>query len=63
MNKLYKNSKDGKFLGVAQGLSEFISVDPTVIRLMFVLGTIVGCGSFLLIYLIMALVVPEKPEV
>ena len=63
MNKLYKNSKDGKFLGVAQGLSEFISVDPTVIRLMFVLGTIFGCGSFLLIYLIMALVVPEKPEV
>jgi phage shock protein C len=62
MNKLYKNKDGGKLLGVCQGVSEFFTVDPTIVRLIFVLGAFCG-GSAILLYLIMALVLDEKPVV
>jgi phage shock protein C len=46
---------EGKFLGVCQGLANYLNVDPMVIRCVFVLGTLFGFGSFVLIYLVIAL--------
>ena len=45
----------GKFLGVCQGLANWMSVDPLIVRAVFVIGTLVGFGSFILIYLAIAL--------
>ena len=50
--------KDGKILGVCAGLAEYMDVDPTVIRIAFVLSAIfMGIG--IIPYIILALVMPK----
>ena len=46
---------DGKVFGVCSGLANYMNVDPMIVRLVFVGGTIFGFGSFILIYLAIAL--------
>ena len=46
---------DGKVFGVCAGLGNYMGVDANIIRLVFVAGTIFGFGSFVLIYLAIAL--------
>jgi phage shock protein C len=46
---------EGKVFGVCAGLANSMNVDPMIIRLVFVAGTIFGFGSFVLIYLAIAL--------
>ena len=59
--KLYKSNKDKKIDGVCAGLAEYLGVDTTVVRLLWVLATIfVGAG--ILAYIIAVLVLPRKPE-
>lgn len=45
--------------GVCAGLGDYLNIDPTVIRLLFVLGFFTFHGAMLLVYLIMAIVTPE----
>lgn len=46
---------NGKVFGVCQGLANYFGIDPLIVRLVFVLGTLIGFGSFVLIYLVIAL--------
>lgn len=57
-------SEDNKIIGgVLGGIGEFFSVDPTILRLIFVLLLILtGIFPFLIIYLIWWLIVPEEPK-
>jgi phage shock protein C len=59
--KLYRIPSDGMLGGVCAGLGEFLAVDPTVVRLIFIIFVLAG-GSGLLLYLIMWLLVPVKPS-
>ncbi len=59
--KLYRNRTNRMIFGVCAGLAEFFGIDPTVVRLVFVAGALLGFGSFVLIYLVMFFVVPEEP--
>jgi len=45
----------GKIFGVCSGLADYMNVDPLIVRLVFLAGTIFGFGSFILIYLAIAL--------
>jgi len=59
--RLYKIN-EGKMLdGVCGGIAEYFNVDPTVIRLLWVLFSACG-GSGILAYVICAIVIPRKPE-
>jgi len=58
--RLYRSRDDRIVGGVCAGLGEYLGVDPTAIRLLFVLGTFFGVGSLLLIYLAMLLIIPEE---
>lgn len=60
IKRLYRSRNDRMIAGVAGGLGEYLGIDATIIRLLFVL-TLFGVGSGALIYLIMLLVVPEEP--
>lgn len=46
---------NGKLMGVCAGLANYFKVDPMIVRAVFVIGTLVGFGSFILIYLAIAL--------
>jgi phage shock protein C len=52
-------SKEKKIAGVAGGLADYLNLDPTIIRLLFVVIAFAG-GASVLVYLIMWLVVPEE---
>ena len=58
--KLCRNPNEGMIGGVCAGLGEYLDIDPTVIRLVFVLLFFAGFSGGL-IYLVMWLVVPIKP--
>jgi len=54
-DRFHLDRVDGKVFGVCAGLASYINVDPMVVRLVFVAGTVFGFGSFILIYLAIAL--------
>lgn len=58
--KLYRTEgPDAKIFGVCGGLSEYLGVDATVLRI--IMAILVICGSLgLWIYLIAALLMPKK---
>ena len=60
--KLYRSRTDKMIAGVCGGLGKYLGVDPTLIRLAFVLLLLFGIGSGLLVYLAMMLLVPLEPE-
>ena len=58
--KLYK-ANEGKMIdGVCAGLGQYFDVDPTLIRLFWVLLCFVG-GTGLLAYLAAAIIIPKAP--
>lgn len=58
---LYR-SRDSRILaGVCGGLAKYFNLDPTVVRLLWVLFSLASLGLALLVYIIMILVVPEEP--
>ena len=55
-----RKSKDKKVAGVAAGIAEYFNIDPTLVRIAFVVGTIATSGSFFFAYLILAMVMPKS---
>lgn len=47
---------NGKFMGVSAGIADYFNVDDTLVRLAWVVGTILGFGSLVLIYLAIGLI-------
>ena len=60
--KLYKSSTDKKISGVCGGIAEYFDIDPTLVRVIAVL-LILGWGSGLILYIVLALVMPYDYEV
>lgn len=58
--RLYKDSLDKKISGVCSGIAKFFDLDPTLIRLAWVLFCALG-GSGVLAYIVCALVIPDEP--
>lgn len=46
----------GKVFGVCSGIANYFGIDPLLVRIGFVAGTLLGFGSFILIYLAVALI-------
>ena len=60
--KLYKIEHGKKVAGVCAGISKFLNIDVTIIRLAWVLFTLAG-GCGLIAYIIAALVMPNEEDV
>ncbi|MFM8913915.1 MAG: PspC domain-containing protein [Flammeovirgaceae bacterium] len=50
---------DKKLFGVCSGLSNYFDVDPTIVRVLFIVGFLTF-GTGLLLYLVLAVVMPDK---
>lgn len=57
--KLYRSSTNYKLAGVCGGIGEYFNIDPTVVRLGWVVFSLAG-GAGLLAYIIAALVMPKQ---
>ena len=58
--KLYRSRTDRRIAGVCGGLAAYFNIDPTLVRLLAVLGLVLVGGTFWA-YLILMLVIPEDP--
>lgn len=64
MNKgkrLYRSRTDRNIAGVCGGVADYFAIDPTIVRIIWVILTIAG-GPGLILYIILALIVPEEPQ-
>ncbi len=50
------NKTNAKFMGVCSGIAETCGLDVTLVRLGFALGTLLGFGSLILVYLAIGLI-------
>lgn len=50
------NKTRGKFMGVSAGMADYFGWDVTLVRAAWVIGTLVGFGSLILIYLAIGLI-------
>jgi phage shock protein C len=57
-NKLYKSNSNKMIAGVCGGIAEYFNVDPTLVRLGWVIFALFA-GSGILAYIIFALVIPD----
>jgi len=60
MNKLYRSKSNRIIAGVCGGLGEYFKVDPTLIRLLWVLLSLSG-GAGVVAYIIAWIIIPEEP--
>ena len=60
MKRLYRSNKDRMLGGVCAGLGEHLDVDPTVIRLVWVILTAVSMGTGILVYILAWIIIPEE---
>ena len=58
--RLYR-SRDRQLAGVAGGMAEYLDIDPTVVRILWIVVGIASGGLVLLAYFILALVIPHAP--
>ncbi len=59
--RLYRSLSQRMIGGVCGGLGEYLAIDPTLIRVLFVLAALFG-GHGILLYLILLILVPIGPE-
>jgi phage shock protein C len=61
MKRLY-TSKDKKIAGVCGGIAEYFNIDPTLVRLgWIVLSVITGIVPGVIAYVIAAIIMPQQP--
>lgn len=57
--KLYRSQKNKMISGICGGIGEFFDIDPTIVRLLWVLLTLMG-GAGILLYIIGAIIIPYE---
>lgn len=60
--RLYRIEEGKKIAGVCGGIAEYLNMDPTIIRLVWILFTACA-GSGILAYIVAALIMPSKSEI
>jgi len=60
--RLFRNEHDKMIAGVASGLADYMQMDLTVVRLLFVLGTFGLFGTGLLVYIVMWIITPVNND-
>ncbi len=60
--RLVRSRNDKMLFGVCSGLANYLNIDPVIVRLLAVLLTL-WHGVGLPIYLVLALIMPEEPEI
>ena len=59
---LYRSHTDSMIGGVAAGLAEYLRIDPTLVRILFILMVLIG-GSGVLFYIILWIVIPSDENI
>jgi phage shock protein C len=60
MKKLYRSERNRMIAGVCGGIGEYLDVNPTVIRVIWIIATVLSIGAGILAYLIAWVVIPRE---
>ena len=60
--RLTRSHTDRMLTGVAGGMAEYFDIDPVIIRLLWVLGALFTGGVLLVVYFVMAIIMPSPPD-
>jgi phage shock protein PspC (stress-responsive transcriptional regulator) len=60
--KLYRSRSQKMLGGICGGLAEYFDIDVSVVRVLWVIGTLLSIGLGILAYLVILIIFPEKPE-
>lgn len=63
MDKKLTKSNDRKIFGVCGGIAEYFGWEPTITRIIYTVLTIFTAFSGIIVYLILAILMPSKNEV
>ena len=61
--KLVRSKTNRMLCGVCGGIGEYLNVDPTIVRLIWLLCSVAICGTGLLVYIVAAIVIPEDNDI
>jgi len=61
MKRLYRSTRDRIVGGVCAGLGAHLDVDPSIIRLVWVVVTLLSLGIGIIVYILAWVIVPEQP--
>ncbi len=61
MNKRLYKSQNKMIAGVCAGIGEYFGIDPTIVRLGFIILLVVGVGIPFLVYIIGLVIIPDRP--
>ncbi len=58
--QLTRSTSNRMIAGVCAGLADYLGIDPTIIRLLTILAFFTGFAGIALVYLVLAIIVPEQ---
>jgi len=62
MRMLYKSRSNRILGGVCGGIGEYLNVDPTIIRIVWILATLLSLGIGVLVYIFAWILIPNNPS-
>lgn len=66
MNKVsrsfYLDKPNAKLMGVCSGIARYFNIDTTLVRVGFVVGTLLGAGSLIIVYLAIGFIANAEPS-
>lgn len=60
MRRLYRKRNEKILAGVCAGLGDYFGIDPTIVRIIFLILVFAGLGG-VLVYIILWIITPEEP--
>lgn len=61
-NKLYRSKEQKKVCGVCSGLAAYFGIDPTIIRVLWVVLTVINFVVGILVYFLCVFIIPMEPD-
>ncbi|MEG0283422.1 MAG: PspC domain-containing protein [Erysipelotrichales bacterium] len=58
--RLYKTAYNKMISGVCNGLAEYLNIDVSIVRIIYAIFTIASFGTALLLYIVVAIILPTK---
>jgi phage shock protein PspC (stress-responsive transcriptional regulator) len=63
VKRLYRSNQNRMIAGICGGLAEYFNIDPSIVRLLAVVGFFVTASVVFWAYLILWIVIPEAPTI
>lgn len=60
MKKLTRSTSDALLAGVCGGIANYFDLDPTLVRVGYVILSLMGVGTPVLLYILLAIIIPAE---